>query len=64
MKNLLKIFLLGGLFFLSSTQIIFADSLKINLDDAINFALKNNIEPNMVEWDKISENIRSYVSAG
>ena len=42
MKNLLKIFLLGGLFFLSSTQIIFAESLKINLNDAINFALKNN----------------------
>ena len=31
---------------------------------AANFSLKNNIEPNMVEWDKISKNIRSYVSAG
>lgn len=42
MKNFLKIFFLGGLFFLQSTQIIFAESLKINLNDAINFALKNN----------------------
>ncbi len=42
MKNFLKIFLLGGIFFLNSTQIIFAESLKLNLNDAINYALKNN----------------------
>ena len=42
MNNFFKIISLGGLFFLSSTQIIFAESLKINLNDAINFALKNN----------------------
>lgn len=42
MQIFAKIFFLGSLFFLSSTQIIFAESLKINLNDAINFALKNN----------------------
>lgn len=42
MKNLLKIFFLGGLLFLQSSQTIFAESLKISLNDAINFALKNN----------------------
>lgn len=31
---------------------------------AANFSLKNNIEPNMVEWDKIPKNLRSYVSEG
>lgn len=42
MKNFLKITLSAGIYFLCSTQIIFAESLKLNLDDAVELALKNN----------------------
>ena len=38
----LKIFFCAGVFLCSSTQTTFAESVKLNLDDAINFALKNN----------------------
>lgn len=38
----LKIFFFAGIFLYSSTQTTFAESVKLNLDDAINFALKNN----------------------
>ena len=42
MKKFLKVFLCAGIYLSCSTQTIFAESLKINLDDAINYALKNN----------------------
>ena len=42
MKKFLKILLCAGIFLHSSTHIIFAESLRINLDDAIDLALKNN----------------------
>lgn len=43
MKNFLKIFFVGGIFFLNSTPLTFAEeTLQITLNDAINLALKNN----------------------
>ena len=42
MTKLLKIFFCLGIFLFGSTQLTCAESLKINLEDAINLALKNN----------------------
>ena len=42
MKHFLKIFFYAGIFLCGSTQITFAETLKLNLDEAVNFALKNN----------------------
>lgn len=43
MKNLYRKILIGGIFFSCAAQTVFAeDSLKINLQDAVNLALKNN----------------------
>ena len=43
MKNFLKMFFLGGVFFFGSTQTsLAAENVKLNLDDAISLALKNN----------------------
>ena len=42
MRKFLRIFFCVGIYLSCSTQIIFAESLKLNLNDAINYALKNN----------------------
>ena len=42
MKKFIKVLMCAGICLFSSTQVIFAESLRINLDDAIEMALKNN----------------------